>query len=212
MQQKQLAQLLDISPAMVSRLAKRGMPVDTLERAERWRKRHLEPGRVKGSRFGTSKTTPRKPPSPKSPALDISDVDDVATAGARLDSVVSSNNSTLNDVEHMGRLLDAALLQGNAYAVAVRTHQLRGLLADMATDASPRLSVRVWVALLDYILHKNAKIKTHQGMGEVLTPAECGAIFGPAWPWPGHVVVYQACDFYHNSLNGWPDGLDDDDV
>ena len=47
MQQKELAILLDISPAMVSRLAKRGMPTDTLERAERWRRRHLEPGRVK---------------------------------------------------------------------------------------------------------------------------------------------------------------------
>lgn len=53
MQQKELAQLLGISPAMVSRLAKRGMPTDNLERAQRWRKRHLEPGRVKGSRFGT---------------------------------------------------------------------------------------------------------------------------------------------------------------
>lgn len=61
MQQKELAQLLDISPAMVSRLAKRGMPTDTLERAERWRKRHLEPGRVKGSRFGTGAAAQTKP-------------------------------------------------------------------------------------------------------------------------------------------------------
>ena len=51
MQQKELATLLDISPAMVSRLAKRGMPTDTLERAERWRRRHLAPGRGKGARL-----------------------------------------------------------------------------------------------------------------------------------------------------------------
>ncbi len=47
MLQKELATALDISPAMVSKLAKRGMPTDTLERAQRWRKRHLEPGRLK---------------------------------------------------------------------------------------------------------------------------------------------------------------------
>ena len=48
MTQKELAQALGISAGMVSRLAKRGMPTDDLERAKRWRKRHLEPGRVKG--------------------------------------------------------------------------------------------------------------------------------------------------------------------
>jgi hypothetical protein len=56
MNQKELAALLDISPAMVSRLKKQGMPTDTLERAQRWRKRHLEPGRIKGSRFGPNRT------------------------------------------------------------------------------------------------------------------------------------------------------------
>ena len=59
MQQKELADLLGVSPAMVSRHAKRGMPTDTLERAQRWRKRHLEPGRVKGNRY-----TPNHDPAP----------------------------------------------------------------------------------------------------------------------------------------------------
>lgn len=54
MQQKELAQLLGISTGAVSRLVKRGMPTDSLERAQRWRKRHLEPGRIKGSRFNPS--------------------------------------------------------------------------------------------------------------------------------------------------------------
>ncbi len=56
MQQKELSKLLGLSPAMVSRLAKRGMPTDSLERAERWRRRHLEPGRVKGARFDPKQT------------------------------------------------------------------------------------------------------------------------------------------------------------
>ncbi|QEA13777.1 helix-turn-helix domain-containing protein [Comamonas flocculans] len=50
MQKKELAELLGISASMVSRLAKRGMPTDTIERATRWRNRHLEPSRVKGNR------------------------------------------------------------------------------------------------------------------------------------------------------------------
>lgn len=54
MLKKELAQALGISAAMVSKLAKRGMPTDTVERAQRWRKRHLEPGRLKGQRLGTT--------------------------------------------------------------------------------------------------------------------------------------------------------------
>ncbi len=50
---KELAAALGISAAMVSKLAKRGMPTDSLERAIRWRRRNLEPGRVKGQRAGT---------------------------------------------------------------------------------------------------------------------------------------------------------------
>ena len=48
---KELAALLGISGAAVSKLVKRGMPTDSLERAKRWRKRHLEPGRIKGGKF-----------------------------------------------------------------------------------------------------------------------------------------------------------------
>lgn len=51
MLKKDLATALGISAAMISKLARRGMPTDTLERAERWRRRHLEPGRVKGVRY-----------------------------------------------------------------------------------------------------------------------------------------------------------------
>lgn len=65
MNQKELAEALNISPAMVSKLAKRGMPVDSLERAQRWRKRHLEPGRVKASSIGaaTAPSIATRPPA-----------------------------------------------------------------------------------------------------------------------------------------------------
>lgn len=58
MLKKELAQLLGISGSMVSKLAKSGMPTDTLERAQRWRKRHLDPGRMKGARFDPDKILP----------------------------------------------------------------------------------------------------------------------------------------------------------
>ena len=50
MTQSELAQQLGISASMLSRLKKRGMPTDSLERAQRWRKRHLETSRIKGVR------------------------------------------------------------------------------------------------------------------------------------------------------------------
>ena len=54
---KQMSNALGISPAMVSRLRKRGMPMDSVERAERWRNRHLEPARMKGARMDTAPRT-----------------------------------------------------------------------------------------------------------------------------------------------------------
>ena len=68
MNQKQLAAALGISPQMVSKLAKRGMPCDTVERAERWRRRHLEPARMKGMRIdSTAPPAAVKSPGPAAP-------------------------------------------------------------------------------------------------------------------------------------------------
>ena len=57
---KDLAAALGISASMVSRLRRRGMPIDSVERAERWRRRHLEPGRVMGQHLARH----RDPPPP----------------------------------------------------------------------------------------------------------------------------------------------------
>lgn len=55
MQLKDLAAGLGISPAMVSKLKRRGMPVDSVEAAEKWRKRHLLSTRTKGVRAGSER-------------------------------------------------------------------------------------------------------------------------------------------------------------
>ena len=191
MQQKELATLLDISPAMVSRLAKRGMPVDTLERAERWRRRHLEPGRVKGARIDQpASPKPEPPAAPPRPAAYVSDA----------------------QIEVAGDLADGALRRGDQFAADARIVQLRELLPHSAPGASPRMTVRVWLALLVYLLHEDAAIRNAPDMGALVTPEQVGTqFFPPGNAWPAHTVIYEACDFDGNSVFGWPDGEGDDD-
>lgn len=52
MLKKDLAAALDISLTMLRRLEARGMPVDSIEAAKRWRARNLETTRTKAYRFG----------------------------------------------------------------------------------------------------------------------------------------------------------------
>ena len=187
MQQKELANLLGVSPAIVSRHAKRGMPTDTLERAQRWRKRHLEPGRVKGNRY-----TPNHDPAPE-----------------RLPSLPEALPCVLElEMEAAGDLIDAALARGNQYGAAIRTWQLRGLMRQTTGDACPRLSLRVWLALLGYWLHEDAEIRHAPNMGELLTPGAFGARVGDGWP--AHVVLFDACDFDDDAIHGWPEYTDDE--
>ncbi len=198
MQQKELADLLGVSPAMVSRHAKRGMPTDSLERAQRWRKRHLEPGRVKGNRY-----TPNHDPAPApAPATDH-----LPSLPELLPCVLPAVLDV--EIEAAGDLIDAALARGNQYGAAIRTWQLRGLLRQATGDASPRLSLRVWLALLWYWLAEDAEIRHAPNMGELLTPGEFGARVGDGGT-PAHVMLFDACDFDDVAINGWPEYPDDE--
>lgn len=85
MLKKELAEALGISAAMVSKLAKRGMPADSVERAQRWRRRHLEPGRVKGVRYERERTRPTVPdPVQLVEALGLAALKDFKTHGPAL--------------------------------------------------------------------------------------------------------------------------------
>jgi len=53
MKQPDLAQALGVSLVMLWRLKRRGMPVDSLEAAVRWRAEHLVKTRMKGVRRDT---------------------------------------------------------------------------------------------------------------------------------------------------------------
>lgn len=108
MTKKELAQLLGISGSMVTRLEKRGMPVDSLERAQRWRKRHLEPGRMKGTRFNPDEVRTEKsnlmPPVSKPTdavvrAVSMLNIAAVANeAGQSIDSLVPTLRAALHAV------------------------------------------------------------------------------------------------------------------
>jgi len=189
MQQKELATLLGVSPAMVSRHVKRGMPTDTLERAEKWRRRHLEPGRVKGVRYEPSRTAKPTPLKPASPARAVPCV-------------------TVADVEAMADLTDSALARGNQDAAETRIRQLRGLLRQLPDDASPRQTLRVWLALVIYLLHEEAEIRHAPDAGALLTPGEFGGRVC-LHAWPARVVLFEACDWDDNAINGYPEYSDD---
>ncbi len=123
MLKKDLAQLLGVSESMVSRHAKQGMPTDSAERAKRWRKRHLEPGRVKGSRYdGKAKATPRAKPG------------------------------TVPDLEKCVELLSEALQAGpvsHDATVLVNTRTALRTMPDWRGAAETlAMPVRVWVRLI----------------------------------------------------------------
>ena len=190
MQQKELAALLGVSPAIVSRHAKRGMPTDTLERAEKWRRRHLEPGRVKGVRYEPNRTAKPAPLKPAIPAL-------------------AAPCITVADVEVMADLTDGALARGNQEAAEIRTVQLRGLLRQLPDDTDPRLTLRVWLALVAYMLHEEAEIRHAPDMGALLNTGEFATRVSTAWPWPVHWVYENACDWDDHAINGYPEDPDD---
>ena len=127
---KDLAAGLGISPAMVTKLKKRGMPTISVEAAAKWRRRHLEPARTVGMRAGT---TPR-------PA--------VAAAGnvSKGQLVGTRTEQLLRQAEDLGLLAHDALLRGSFAVVAP---MLRRAMAQVPPDARCQigLTVEVWDAL-----------------------------------------------------------------
>lgn len=209
MQQNELAKLLGISPAMVSRLAKRGMPTDTLERAERWRKRHLEPGRVKGARF-----------DPNQPSKAT-----VTKQAAHAPAAASVHGELLAEVESAGAELDNALATGDQEWAGVMLQQVRdslrqmGLETDPNDEAEPRMSLRVWVALCAYWFDLvcgfdlDCVLERATNQAELLTPVQFCRRLRPSsitYPLENHHTLSRACDWNDYSIKGLPTYPDDD--
>lgn len=195
MTKTELAAALNISTSMVSRLAKRGMPTDTPERAERWRKRHLEPGRIKGSRFDPKQKA-------RTPATTVATSNPAAAAlPAEL----------LAEVETAGAELDKTLTEGNQEWAAVMVQQARELLRKLPANARPRLSLRAWLAMVEWLIHPECEILHAPDKGTLLTPVQ----FGMRWQgWPDYPLLNEhtldaACDWHDISVTGWPQYPDD---
>ena len=177
MKQYELAELLGITPAMVSKLARRGMPTDSLERATRWRKRHLEPGRVKGSRYGTEATAARPLPGVAVPFL--------LEAVAALDVALTADQGD-------------PLLDGLVMGVRER---LRAVPDAMV----PALPLRVWLCLVDWMLADDAPVHMEADQGRALKPLEFAALVNPdpawrlSWLW-----LDEARDVRGLSITGLP--------
>jgi hypothetical protein len=133
MTKTELAAALGVSASMVSRLAKRGMPVDTVERAQRWRRRHLEPGRVKGVRMGTTAPTPHQHQGPAPALVCISSADRLHLAE------LAASQYAASDLQNSGPLLHALRDLVVHHLDAVEALRMPGpawacALANMATD------------------------------------------------------------------------------
>lgn len=196
MQQKELAKLLGISPAMVSRLKKQNMPTDSLERAQRWRKRHLEPGRIKGSRFDPMQQAQPPAPMPSTPAQ-------AAAAGPA---------DLLAEVETAGDELDKALTENDSEWAAVMVQQARELMRKLPDNAQPRLSLRSWLALVDWFIHPACDILQAPDKATLLNPVQFGMRWHgwPAYPLMNEHTLDAACDWRDISVKGWPQYPDDD--
>lgn len=59
-----LAELLGIAKSSVTEQAARGMPTDSLEAAQAWRRRNIDPARMKGNRLDAYYQSPRRASPP----------------------------------------------------------------------------------------------------------------------------------------------------
>lgn len=209
--QRELATALGISAAMVSKLAKRGMPTDTLERAQRWRRRHLEPGRVKGMRFGTA--APAPPPARPRRQENPEDIR-LRAVDARLDSAAPDFVSVLT-VEAVGAACGHLL---ESEANPDETKYLLTFMRDLFARTDPsevgfRLPVGVWLRLVEHWIHSDAIERIRRAANtEAIDATEFGRLTNPERPMPPLELVNAAADMEGISLLGWPDDPDQDEA
>ena len=193
MLRKDLAVDLGISGAMVSKLAKRGMPTDSLERAQRWRKRHLEPGRVKGVRFDPNYIAPAQPapaaPPPVNPAPQTH---------------AETEQKLTRAAEVAAKCVGIALRVDGLASIPPLIAELRDVLRELPPGAQPEMPLRVWIALVDWVLRVDAEVRSHPDQDQVITPAQFSALVTLAGDADGLGWLNEACDWHDYSLLAEP--------
>ena len=218
MNQKELAALLGISGAMVSRLKKQGMPIDDPDRARRWRKRHLEPGRIKGSRFDPNLPKAAPTPTPTRQPARAAPPAQPSRPAAALPGELAAE--AVASVEAAAVELDQALASDDQAWAAAMVPQVRQALRhltqctdpdDQATE--PRLSLRVWLALCDYALTFDDAAKGGNPAA-LLTTSQFAQHHRPGHTYQlkNHHILEFAADWNDYAANGWPSYPDDDEA
>lgn len=140
MKQKELAQALGLSEAAVSRLRKRGMPCDTPENAQAWRRRNVAP-------YARCPVAPPTPgPHREGGAL-------VRNSPPRRDDPIDEIEGVIRGSVVLPRAVLPALI--GAVDIAIQAHQqagqdaahLRGPLCELLCampDDERRLSMAAW--------------------------------------------------------------------
>ena len=183
MLKKELARLLGVSESMVSRHAKQGMPIDSLERAQRWRRRHLEPGRIKGQRY-----------DPK--------VEKPATTKAVEVRCLGACIGHLNQALQTGPVLHDAPVLANMRMALRHTPNWRGAADSLA------MPVRVWVRLIAAVCSADA-VASARAMVQAsnVTAAQLADAMhdGDAPPWAAGGLLEAACDLYELDGKSFPE-------
>ena len=180
MTQKELAQALGITPSAVSRLARRGMPTDSLQRAQRWRKRHLEPGRVKGSRFDPAAASAEQTPAP-APAPALSPIENLVRLAAKMQALAQAADAELIEVGGCVELVDLEPLR-----CAMRAWPTE------AISTAPPMPLRVWLALNEFCLLRRSPLWQYPNRDELMGVARLAQVAGIASN--GTSFFVSACD------------------
>ena len=128
MQQAELAQALGIHPSVVTRDKARGMPVDSLQAAQDWRRLNVRP-RIKAN------DGPPAPPPPSAPAPEAGEGDYWASRSRR--EKAEADMAELKLAEQLGQLVRADAVRS---AWAKRTAGLREALLQIPSRLSAVLA------------------------------------------------------------------------
>lgn len=160
--QNHLAELLGISKGAASKQAGRGMPTNTLEAARAWRKAHLNPASVKGTRFDAHYTNTTAAQSDSEQPGDTTETHHEART--RL-TIAEANLAEIKEQELRGQYLERAKVESTAFEISRTLRDslmncARRIAADVAgissADECEAIIEREHRALLENMSHSLA--------------------------------------------------------
>lgn len=151
--QAEIGRALGISKQAVSQLKAKGMPVDTIESAARWRATNIDLGRAKGARVVLAHSDlDEQDRSPSAPAGDVDDpADDPEGQPEQLGGSADAPENTAYRQARAER--EQVRLERERLALG----QLRGQLINV--DEAIRMSFTAFRSLRDAVLNVPARVK-----------------------------------------------------